>query len=637
MIIDVEKFVFIGIKNDLDLFFERAQHEGLVEFIPKTYKKSEDLPKTAQDLLTAIKILRKETPDPDKNFGEEISPNKLAERVVFLKNSIEKHHEERRLMAQEKAKVAPFGHFSLLDLRKFEREIGRHFQFFQIKKTKFFEKLPKELIPIGSDFVSHYFISLEFEKKHFPAFTEMHLERSLTELENRIKRVEEELRLYQEELKSSAGYIDFLKESLKEELNAHRLNFAKAEVSSYFEDLLFSTEAWIPKKDIKKMEPLLKDLKVHIEKIAVHKGDRVPTCMRNKGFHRIGEDLVRIYEVPDSKDKDPSGFVVCFFAIFFSMIVADAGYGAIYFCGSLFGYLKLRKRSESINRMMRLFLLVSSCCIIWGVCIGSYFGLQLKPSNPLQKASVLQTLVVRKAEYHMAVKDDVYEEWVKKDPNIANASSPMAFLLAVEKKRGDSISYEILDEFNDNVLIEIALLMGVIHVIISLFRYLRREWSAIGWVLFILGGYFFFPRLLDNATSMFHFLWIIPKKAGSEVGLQLLYVGIGLACILALIQHKKKGLEEPLKCIQVFADILSYLRLYALALAGMIMASTFNQIGKDVGFALGFFIIIAGHVTNMTLGIMGGVIHGLRLNFLEWYHYSFDGGGKLFNPLKKLQ
>ncbi|MCH9630377.1 MAG: hypothetical protein S4CHLAM37_03730 [Chlamydiia bacterium] len=637
MIIDVEKFVFIGVKNDLDLFFERAQEQGLVEFIPKTFKKSEDLPKTAQDLLTAIKILRKETPDPDKNFGEEVSPNKLAQRVIFLRNSIEKHHEEARLLAQEKAKVEPFGHFSLLDLRKFEREIGRHFQFFQIKKTKVIEKLPKELIPIGSDFVFRYFISLEFEKKHFPSFTEMHLERSLTELENRTKRIKDELRLYQEELKSSAGYIDFLKEFLIEEMNSHHLDFAKAEVNSYFEDLLFSTEAWIPKKDVKKMEPLLKDLKIHIERVSIQKDDRVPTCMRNKGLHKLGEDLVKIYDIPDPKDKDPSGFVVGFFAIFFSMIVADAGYGAIYFFGSLFGYLRLGKKSESVNRMMRLFLLISSCCIIWGMCIGSYFGLQLKPSNPLQKASVLQTLVMKKAKYHMSTKDDVYEEWLKKDPKIATVTTPREFVLAVEKKQGGSISYEILDEFNDNVLIEVALLMGVIHVIISLFRYLRREWSSIGWVLFILGGYFYFPSMLDNATSIFHFLGIIPKKAGAEVGLQLLYVGIGLALVLAIIQHKKKGIEEPLKCIQVFADILSYLRLYALALAGMIMASTFNQIGKDVGFALGFFIIIIGHVTNMTLGIMGGVIHGLRLNFLEWYHYSFDGGGKLFNPLKKLQ
>ena len=136
---------------------------------------------------------------------------------------------------------------------------------------------------------------------------------------------------------------------------------------------------------------------------------------------------------------------------------------------------------------------------------------------------------------------------------------------------------------------------------------------------------------------MFHFLGIIPKKGGAEVGKQLVFLGVGLAWVLALIQHKKKGLEEPLKSIQIFADILSYLRLYALSLAGIIMAGTFNQMGQEVGYVFGFFIILAGHVLNMIIGIMGGFIHGLRLNFLEWYHYCFEGSGKLFNPLRILK
>jgi V/A-type H+-transporting ATPase subunit I len=89
--------------------------------------------------------------------------------------------------------------------------------------------------------------------------------------------------------------------------------------------------------------------------------------------------------------------------------------------------------------------------------------------------------------------------------------------------------------------------------------------------------------------------------------------------------------------IQVFADVLSYLRLYALALAGMIMATTFNDMGMTVGLLGGFIVILAGHAVNILLGIMAGVIHGLRLNFIEWYHFSFDGGGRLFKPLKLLK
>jgi len=85
--------------------------------------------------------------------------------------------------------------------------------------------------------------------------------------------------------------------------------------------------------------------------------------------------------------------------------------------------------------------------------------------------------------------------------------------------------------------------------------------------------------------------------------------------------------------ISVFADVMSYLRIYALSLAGMIMGSTFNHIGSSMPLYIGLFIILAGHLVNITLALMGGVIHGLRLNFIEWYHYSFEGGGYHFSPL----
>lgn len=65
------------------------------------------------------------------------------------------------------------------------------------------------------------------------------------------------------------------------------------------------------------------------------------------------------------------------------------------------------------------------------------------------------------------------------------------------------------------------------------------------------------------------------------------------------------------------------------------MAETFNRMGIDLGLFFGIIVILGGHGINFVLGTMGGVIHGLRLNFIEWYHYSFDGGGKLFKPLRR--
>ena len=65
------------------------------------------------------------------------------------------------------------------------------------------------------------------------------------------------------------------------------------------------------------------------------------------------------------------------------------------------------------------------------------------------------------------------------------------------------------------------------------------------------------------------------------------------------------------------------------------MARTFNaHLGMDLGFVMTFLLILLGHCVNIGLCVMGGVIHGLRLNFLEWYHHCFEGDGRLFNPLR---
>jgi V/A-type H+-transporting ATPase subunit I len=176
--------------------------------------------------------------------------------------------------------------------------------------------------------------------------------------------------------------------------------------------------------------------------------------------------------------------------------------------------------------------------------------------------------------------------------------------------------------------------VGTIHVITSLFRYWSRNWANIGWVLFAIGGYLYFPDYL-NTASLVQFLNIASLKIAAAFGYQLIIFGISISLIIALIQKRLKGLGEIANLVQVFADILSYLRLYALALASSIMAETFNEMGIKMGLFFGVIVILAGHVINFVLGTMGGVIHGLRLNFIEWYHYSFDGGGKLFKPLRR--
>jgi len=638
MIINLKKYLFMGAKEEIDEFFWRAQQNGCLEFISVSGKKAFELPSRIQHLIAALKIIRKlPVKKPYKGLQDLPLAHKTADRVLFLKAEIERLMEEKRLIEAEISRVGPFGDFSLEDIDFIEKEGKRKIQFFCMKTAKSHKtNFTDEVIYIGTEYDLDYFVTINKQQTAYPEMIEMRIDRPVGELKLHLEIVKEKLHDSEVELKSYAGHIQFLHDTLIEELNHFHLQSAKKEVEFPIGESIFAIEAWVPENKTIQLFGLLDALAVHAEEIAIEESDRVPTCMENKGANALGEDLVKIYDIPATTDKDPSGWVLWAFALFFAMIVADGGYGLIYLGIALLLKLKFPHLVEKGRRGFNLLVLLGVSCVVWGFISCSFFGLKFAPDSPLAKVSVVRYLAEKKADYHMEKKDDVYSEWMKKYPEVQEAKTGKYFLQSAAEKKNLTTAYEALDKFVDNILLEFSLMFGAIHLSLSLLRYFFRNLAAIGWVGFLVGGYLYFPSML-NATSMINFMGWIDKDTATTLGLQLIYGGIGTALILALIQKRWKGIGEIANLIQVFADTLSYLRLYALGLAGGIMAATFNEIGGVLGFAIGAVIIIAGQGVNLLLATMSGVIHGLRLNFLEWYHYSFEGGGKLFNPLRKIK
>ena len=215
--------------------------------------------------------------------------------------------------------------------------------------------------------------------------------------------------------------------------------------------------------------------------------------------------------------------------------------------------------------------------------------------------------------------------------------TPQQFLLGAKSGDSDAPQYDMIASNTDSALIEIALLIGMIHISLSFIRYIRRNPTGYGWLIAILGCYFYFPTFL-NATSLLHYAVGFDKVQLALYGYYMIFIGIGIALAIAMYHRKWMGLLELTSATAIFADVLSYLRLYALGLSGSVVTATINDIAGSMKFAfLGVILWIVGHLINMALSVVGGVIHGLRLNFIEWYHYSFEGGGKAFDPLKKVQ
>jgi V/A-type H+-transporting ATPase subunit I len=617
MIVDVVKYLIIGAKGDLDRFFEHAQEHGFMEFISVTGKKGIEQPITVQSLISAIKILRKySAKEPYLGGGDLAFSMQVSERIIELKDDLEKLYEEKRVLETEIARVAPFGDFSMEDIEFIEKSGKRKIQFFCVKTAKSHKlNSADEVIYISTEYDLDYFITFNKEHTSYPGMIEMRIDSPKGELENRLSFVEDAIARFEGELKDYAGYTIFLQGTLIEELNKYHLSCAKKEVVYPLQNSFFAIETWIPQNRVPSLFALMDGLSVHAEEVMIEKQEKPPTCLENKGLVEIGEDLIKVYDIPAISDKDPSFWVLCFFVLFFSIIVADAGYGLVYLGIAAYLKYKFPHVAGIKKRMLKLFFILSFGCIGWGVLTSSYFGLSLASDNPLNKVSLLHYVAEKKLEYHLAEKDDVYQTWLAKN---------------LPKE-------EMLDEFSSNIILETTLIIGIIHISLSFLRYLRRNIAGLGWIIFMVGGYLFFPKVL-SATTIANFMGWISKSKADAVGQQLLYGGIGFAIIASLLQKGvKKGWSEIANMIQVFADVLSYLRLYALGLAGSIMASTFNEEGLKLGLAVGVLIGVAGHCINLSLSTMGGVIHGLRLNFLEWYHYCFDGGGKLFKPLHKIK
>jgi V/A-type H+-transporting ATPase subunit I len=91
----------------------------------------------------------------------------------------------------------------------------------------------------------------------------------------------------------------------------------------------------------------------------------------------------------------------------------------------------------------------------------------------------------------------------------------------------------------------------------------------------------------------------------------------------------------------LFGDVLSYLRLFALGLSSAQLASTFNELGgaawnrAGFGVLMAILIIVVGHTMNLLLSLMSAVVHGLRLNVMEFFNWSLPDEGYLFTAFAK--
>lgn len=634
MQVKVKKFLFIGTSEIKDSFFKKAQEKGIIHFIAPNENQFVDYPNDIDQFVQALKIL-KNFPNLDQIKSNE-NPDTVVGRLISLNHHLHKLYEEERIIKLDISRIEPFGNFNIDDLKFLKKEADRIVQFYCCKTGHYdLTKLPESLIYISTSNGLDYFISINKKPEEYDKLIEMKIEISLNAQKENLKKIQKEITKTKKDLETYQKYKNWIHQIFIDKINNFSLSSAQKNIDHELNQSLFSVKGWVPKNKISQLKELTKEFDLFYDEIIIEDEDRIPTYLENKGPSKIGEDLIGIYDTPSPEDRDPSLWVLIFFSLFFAFIVGDGGYGLIFLGAALFLRYKFKNAKHLKKRMINLFTILSLCCVLWGVLIGSFFGISLAPGNSIQKFSLVNYLVEKKVEYHQKKQDESYLEWTKKFPKIQKTSAPKEIIINAYTEKNGTKNYELYSTLADGIMLELALLIGMIHITLSFMRNLHKNWAGIGWIIFIVGAYLYFPYYLGTST-MLHYLFGVNESIG-PYGLYVLLGGIISAVGFSILQNKLYGILELMTLIQVFSDILSYLRLYALGLAGGIVSATINDLASSVFFVAGIFIIIAGHLINIILAIMGGVIHGLRLNFLEWYHYSFSGGGKRFNPLRKLE
>ena len=365
------------------------------------------------------------------------------------------------------------------------------------------------------------------------------------------------------------------------------------------EGAIVMMEGWVPVENDAEVRKMLDESGVYYEIRAAEKEDNAPIKLKNGKISRAFEMLTKIYGMPDYGEFDPTPLLAPFYALFFGMCVGDAGYGLLLV---LLGFYLKKKLSKSMAGMMNLLITLGAATTIVGAVFNTFFGASLTDLN--------------------------LPEWMNS---------------LIISGKWDGTSY-------DKTMV-IALLVGMFHIcfamtvkaICSTARYgFKNALSDWGWWLLV-GG--------SVVVATLNYLGVMDMDMSKMV-----FIGIGgvSAIGIYLLNNIRRnvfanigaGLWDTYNMATgLMGDLLSYLRLYALGLAGGMLGGVFNTLGMQLRDSMSDFlfgipgwicfglIFVAGHGLNIALSCLSGYVHSIRLTFVEYFKNSgYDGKGVEYKP-----
>lgn len=320
----------------------------------------------------------------------------------------------------------------------------------------------------------------------------------------------------------------------------------------------------------------------------------VPTLLKHPKLVKPIETLYNVIGItPGYREIDTSAVFLLFFSIFFAMIVGDTGYGLLFMGLTLWAARKFKSAPREAFQFLGI---MSGATILWGVVNANFFGITAD--------KLPEFLDLGRASYTPGPLRSMVQ-WIR-DP--------------------ENLKY-------------FCFVLGVSHLTIA---HLWNFWvnrkstmaiAQIGWL----------------CTTWTMFFLAANMVIGSAFPPQAMYLGVGGTVLILLFSVPPSQLKEgwfnlvmlPLNLVSNFVDVISYIRLFAVGMAGFAVANSFNEMvlplfGTIWGALLGAVVLFLAHSLNIILAAMGVAVHAVRLNTLEFSnHVGLQWSGSAFTPFSK--
>ena len=324
--------------------------------------------------------------------------------------------------------------------------------------------------------------------------------------------------------------------------------------------------------------------------------DAVPTAMRHNRFVQLLTPLTDFLgTVPGYREPDISLWFLLFFGIFFAMIFGDAGYGGILVILSLIGIVKAKAKEQPAPLAMQMFLYLGVLTVIWGTATCNWFGISV----------------------------NYIPAWLK------NLSVP-----AISNATEESIRNANLMQF----CFTLGLIQLTIGHIISIVRNIRSPQilGHVGSIAMLCGMYVVVLSLVVSAER-YQINQPVMIAVGGGFALNFIFSNYQTGIGQSIVDSLKNIITMFLGVVNVFADIMSYIRLWAVGLAGSAISATVNQMaGPALGsflIFLGVLLLFFGHGLNYIMNVLSVIVHGVRLNTLEFSnHVGLTWAGFKYEP-----